>query len=119
MKKAEGRKHEAITAKNIEKVDVQKEKVQVIHSQIKTTDLYNTGTGKNEHTVLLGFQGGADEEDFGGEGERRGGRGGRRGGRGGFRGGDRPARGGDRRGGDRNTGRGKKMNFNEESFPTL
>lgn len=119
MKKAEGRKHEAITAKNIEKVDNQKEKVSVIPSQIKSSDLYNTGTGKTETSNLLGFQGGADEEDFD---DRRGGRGGRRGGRGGFRGSDRGGfRGSDRggrQGGDRG-GRGKKLFMSEEAFPTL
>ena len=129
MKKAEGRKVEAVTAKNIERVEAKNEKIGSIATAIKGNDLYNAGTAKSEHADLLGFQGGADEEEFGeGRGDRRGGRGGRggfRGGdRGGFRGGDRGGfRGGDRgsRGGARGDrgGRGKKLAFNEEAFPTL
>ena len=83
--------------------------------------LYNAGIAKNEHADLLGFQAGADEEEGGDRRERRGGRGGFRGGRGGDRGG---FRGGDRggfRGGDRGGrgGRGKRLNYNEDAFPTL
>ena len=116
MKRAEVRQHEAVTAKNIEKVEVQKEKVAQISSQIKDQDIYNVGVAKSENAHLLGFAAGADDEEFverrGGRGGRRGGRGGFRGDRGGFRGGDREQRGGHR-------GQGKKLHFNEEAFPTL
>lgn len=119
MKKAETRKHEEIKAKNVEAVDASKEKVSSIASNIANNVFYNTGSAKTENANLLGFQAGDDYQDFGGERRGRGGRGGR----GGFRGNDRGNFGGDRdnyRGGrDNRGGRGKKLNFNEDAFPTL
>lgn len=125
MKKAEGRKVESVTAKNLEKVEGHKEKINSIASQLGSAILYNAGIAKNENADLLGFQAGADDYEEGGErrgGDRRGGRGGRggfRGGdRGGFRGGDRGGRGGFR-GGEQRGGRGKRLAYNEDAFPTL
>ena len=113
MKKAEARKVESIQSKNLEKVEGQKEKISSIASQLDNAALYNVGVAKNEHADLLGFQAGADEEEGSDRRERRGGRGGFRGGRGGDRGG---FRGGDRGG---RGGRGKRLNYNEDAFPTL
>jgi hypothetical protein len=124
LKKASGRQHENTTAKNVEKVEKVNEKQNQIDSQMKDTELYNAGTAKTEHADLLGFQGGVDEEyiEFGDERRRgRGGRGGMRGSRGGMRGSRGGMRGGER-GGERQPrtgGRGGKMVFNEEAFPTL
>jgi hypothetical protein len=104
------RKHEEIKAKNVETVEPVREKVTTITSQVKTTDLYNAGTAKTEHADLLGFQPGVDEEDSYDDRRGRGGRG-----RGGFRGGDRPPRDNERRGGRG----GKRLQYNEQAFPTL
>lgn len=107
MKKAQIRDHEKIDSKvKLEKVDKQIDKIQAKDSSVKQNELYNAGAARTEHADLLGFQGGADDEEFGGE-RRRGGRGGFRGGdRGEFRGGDRAERGGYR--GDRGGYRGDR-----------
>jgi len=107
--KAEARKHEEVKKTNLEKVDVQKEKIQGLVNQLKSNELYNAATGKNENAALLGFQG---EEEFNYE-ERRGGRG-FRGGRGAPRGG----RGGNEAGARKQGGR-KQMRAEEEEFPAL
>lgn len=117
MKKAEVRKVENVSAKNIEKVEAHKEKIAPLASQLGNAILYNAGVSKNEHADLLGFQAGADDEEGGDRRERRGGRGGDRGGFRGGRGGD---RGGFRGGrGEQRGGRGKRLNYNEDAFPTL
>lgn len=121
LKKAETRKHEEIKAKNVEAVDASKEKVASIASNMNNNAFYNAGSAKTENADLLGFQAGGDDyQDFGGERRGRGGRGGR----GGFRGNDRGNFGGqDRdnfRGRDNRGARGgKKLNFNENAFPSL
>lgn len=106
----------------LEKVEKQLDKVQAMTSQVKQNELYNAGAARTEHADLLGFQGGADDEDYSERRERggRGGRGGYRGDRGdrGERGGYRGDRGG-HRGGNRGGNRGGRLNFNEEAFPTL
>ena len=113
LRKAEVRKHENINAKNVEKVEAHKDKVTAISSSIRNVETYNPVASKGENTDLLGFKPGIDEEELYGEKRGRGGRGGFRGDRGGFR----DDRGGYR--GDQRGGRGKRLNFNEEAFPTL
>lgn len=97
-----------MNAKNIEKVEQEKEKVQTKENNLKGRDLYNSGAVKDKNVELLGFKDDGREDDDN-EDRRpregfRGGRGSR--GRGGFRGG--------KRGGDRSD-----FGLNEQNFPTL
>ena len=91
--KAEARKAEEVKAKNIQKVDKEKEKVTTIEKNLKGADVYNSGIGK-QGVELLGFQPTKDD-DYDRRDGYRGGRGGRYGGRGG------------------------KFRQNAEEFPTL
>ena len=103
----EARQSEALKKDNIEKVDIQKQKVETIDTTIRNQDTYSIATGKNENAVLLGFQGQEDEY----EPRERGARGGR-GGRGRGTRGSRGGQGGERtggRGGERTSGRGGRQ----------
>ncbi len=135
LAKAQAREHDktADKNKNLQQVERPNEKQQQINNQVKSMDTYNLGEAKKgEHTDLLAFRQGSDDErreyrpryDDGGE-PRFGGRGGSRGG---FRGRDEGGRGGFR--GDRGGYRGSRANegaarsggkdlLSQKDFPSL